>query len=281
MVWRQYSLMHRGLELAVQEHGPESAIPVLALHGWRDNSASFDVLAQLLPHQRIIAPDFPGHGRSAWRHPQASYSIWSYLEEVDVLVQQQCPDGCVLLGHSMGGAVAALYAALYPERCTRLVLLDSIGPLATAPEDAPQQLREAQQQLRTRQLNWRQRYPDYAAAVAARSSRGLEPAAAELLARRGTKHDEQGWYWDLDPRLGMKSALSLSEAHAQAFLERISCPVLLVAAPSFWTGRMDWFHQRTGYIRNLELHLLDGSHHQHMEDQAPQVAALVDRFLTA
>jgi pimeloyl-ACP methyl ester carboxylesterase len=279
MVWRQYSLIHRELELAIQEQGPAAQKPIVALHGWRDNSASFNRLAQLLLDQRIIAPDFPGHGRSARRHAQASYSIWSYLEEVDVLVERHCPDGCVLLGHSMGGAVAALYAALYPERCAKLILLDTIGPLATQPQDAPAQLREAQQQLRTRKLNWRQHYPSYEAAVAARASRGLSELAAHALAERGVQQDGQGWYWDQDPRLAMKNAVSFTEEHSRVFLERIACPVLLVAAHSFWAGRMDWFEQRCGYFRDLERHVLDGSHHQHMEEQAPQVAALVGDFL--
>lgn len=279
MSWRQYTLIHRELELAIQERGPAGRLPILALHGWRDNSASFNRLAELLPDQRIIAPDFPGHGRSARRHAQGSYSVWSYLEEVDALVERHCAEGCILLGHSMGGAVAALYAALYPERCTKLVLLDAIGPLATAPQDAPAQMREAQQQLRTRKLNWRQHYPGYEATIAARASRGLSEPAARALAERGVRQDEQGWYWDQDPRLAMKNAVSFTEEHSRAFLERISCPVLLVAAAAFWAGRMDWFELRCSYFRNLERHVLGGSHHQHMEDEAPHVAALVQAFL--
>jgi pimeloyl-ACP methyl ester carboxylesterase len=108
VAWRQYTLIHRELELAVQEQGESGQTPILALHGWRDNSASFNRLAELLPQYHIIAPDFPGHGRSARRHAQGSYSIWSYLDEVDVLVERHCPQGGILLGHSMGGAVAAL-----------------------------------------------------------------------------------------------------------------------------------------------------------------------------
>lgn len=272
-------MVHRELQLAVRECGPAGAVPILALHGWRDNSASFNRLAELLPGRRIIAPDLPGHGRSARRHIQGSYSIWSYLEEVDALVERYCSEGCVLLGHSMGGAVAALYASLYPEACSRLVLLDSIGPLATRPEDAPAQMREARNQLRTRRLDWRHHYSSQDAAIAARAQRGLSEAAARALAERGVSADAQGWYWDQDPRLAMKNAVSLTESHSQVFLEGIACPVLLVAARAFWAGREDWFELRCSYFRNLERHVLGGSHHQHMEAEAPQVAALVADFL--
>lgn len=279
MAWRQYTLIHRELELAVQEQGGSGQTPILALHGWRDNSASFNRLAELLPQHHIIAPDFPGHGRSARRHAQGSYSIWSYLDEVDVLVERHCPQGGILLGHSMGGAVAALYAALYPERCRKLVLLDTIGPLATEPQDAPAQMREAREQLRTRKLNWRQHYPSFEATIAARVSRGLSEPAARELAERGVSQDEQGWFWDQDPRLAMKNAVSFTEEHTREFLGRVSCPVLMVATRCFWQGRMDWFELRCSYLRDLELHVLDGSHHQHMEAEAPHIAALVQEFL--
>lgn len=279
MGWRQSSLDCRGLVLAVQEHGPVGAPKVLALHGWQDNAASFDTLATLLPELHFIAPDFPGHGRSGWRHAQAGYSVWSYLEELDAVYRHYCPDGAIVLGHSMGGAVAALYAALYPERCRRLVLLDTIGPLATPAEDAPAQLHEARRQLAALQPGRRRYYPDIEAAVLARASRGLQVDAARLLACRGVVQEQQGWYWKLDPRLALKNPVSFTEAHSRAFLERIACPVLLVAARSFWEGRRDWFEQRVGYFRCLELHELGGSHHQHMEAEAPQVAALIRRFL--
>jgi pimeloyl-ACP methyl ester carboxylesterase len=279
MEWRQSSFEFRGLKLAVQEYGPRDGLPVLALHGWQDNSASFQPLAPLLPGLRIIAPDFPGHGHSDWRHPQAAYSAWHYLEEVDALFRHYCPQGRLLLGHSMGGAIAALYAALYPERCSKLLLLDAVGPLATRPEDAPEQMREAFRQRAALQAERRRSYPDFEAAVQARAKRGLQLEAARLLAVRGVARAEDGWYWRHDPRLSLKTPLSFSEEQAKAFLQRIACPVLLVAARQFWVGNRDWFELRTSYFRQLELHEFDGGHHQHMEAATPQVAALIRQFL--
>lgn len=279
MGWRESSLVHRGLRLAVQEHGPADGRRVVALHGWQDNAASFAPMAALLPELHLIAPDFPGHGRSDWRHVQAGYSVWSYLEELDAVFERYAPEGAVLLGHSMGGAVAALYAALYPERCQCLILLDAIGPLATPADGAPDQLLVARRQLAALQPERRRHYPDFDSAVQARALRGLRADAAQLLAERGVAQSDEGWYWSLDPRLALRNPVSFTEEHSRAFLTRISVPVLLVAASSFWKMQRHWFDLRVSYIRDLELHELDGGHHQHMEAEAPQVAALVAQFL--
>ncbi|HQC73883.1 MAG TPA: alpha/beta hydrolase, partial [Candidatus Competibacteraceae bacterium] len=57
------------LRLAARAWGPADGLPVLAVHGWLDNAASFDALAPLLPELRLVALDLPGHGHSAHRPP--------------------------------------------------------------------------------------------------------------------------------------------------------------------------------------------------------------------
>lgn len=278
---KEFTFIHKELQLAVVEHGALDAPVILALHGWQDNAASFEPLAAHLGGFRILAPDFPGHGRSAWRHPQAGYSIWSYLEEMLALLDHLEVDSCVLLGHSMGGAVAALMAALYPERCRALVLLDNVGPFSVAAEKAPAQMRDALEQLRSGKLERRNHYADMQAAIAARANKGLQLAAARLLAQRGVVEDPKGPWWRLDPRLHMPNLLSLSETHIETFLRSISSPTCLVAANSYWLERRDMLQLRLGYFEQIEPHFLDGGHHQHMEQQAPEVAAIVRTFLEA
>jgi pimeloyl-ACP methyl ester carboxylesterase len=51
-----------GLHLAARVHGPDDGAPMLAMHGWLDNAATFDGLAPLLPGRRIVALDFAGTG---------------------------------------------------------------------------------------------------------------------------------------------------------------------------------------------------------------------------
>ena len=62
--------------------GGSSGSPVLALHGWLDNSASFDRLAPLLPGLRLVALDLPGHGRSEHRAASAAYHFVDWVADV-------------------------------------------------------------------------------------------------------------------------------------------------------------------------------------------------------
>src|SRR5690554_4922181 len=98
--------------LALKVWGEPEAPPVLALHGWMDNAATFDALAPQLRGLRLIAPDLPGHGLSAHRPPAADYSIWSYVADLLAISGALSLPRFRLLGHSMGGSIATLFAAL-------------------------------------------------------------------------------------------------------------------------------------------------------------------------
>ena len=65
-----------GLKLAGLSWGEPSGRPLLALHGWLDNAASFSQLAPLLTDFYVVAVDLTGHGQSARRSADASYQIW-------------------------------------------------------------------------------------------------------------------------------------------------------------------------------------------------------------
>lgn len=253
-------------------------MPVIALHGWRDNAATFELLGPLLPGVRLIAIDMPGHGLSSWRDEDGAYYIWSYLEEVLAVVEALGLTRFSLLGHSMGGAISCLLAGLLPERIAKLGLLDAVGPLATSAEAMPAQMLKAMQQaaLSTR----RNHYPSFDAAVAARAAKGLETEAATILGRRGIAQDDKGWYWTLDPRLSHANLLSLTEQQAEVFIRRIQCPTLIIAAPAYWPERKAWFAQRCTYFREMKLVELPGHHHQHLEGQVQEVAALLRNFFT-
>ncbi|ERI51849.1 hypothetical protein N878_21240, partial [Pseudomonas sp. EGD-AK9] len=135
------SLPH--IELAAHLYGPEDGMPVLALHGWLDNAASFARLAPKLDGLRIVALDFAGHGHSEHRPAGAGYALWDYAYDVLQVAEQFGWQRFSILGHSMGAITAVLLAAAMPERIARLALIDGLVPYTGEADTAPAKLGEA------------------------------------------------------------------------------------------------------------------------------------------
>ncbi|PXV55349.1 Pimeloyl-ACP methyl ester carboxylesterase [Dyella jiangningensis] len=100
---------------------------LLMLHGF---AASKEVwmkqMEQLSPHFHVIAPDLPGWGESS-RVDGASYNIDAQASRLQAFIEALHLPKVVLIGHSMGGAIAGVYAAEHPEHVAELALLDSFG----------------------------------------------------------------------------------------------------------------------------------------------------------
>ena len=99
---------------------------LLLIHGIGDSSDTWQpVLEELGRHHTVVAPDLLGHGRS--EKPRADYSIAAYANGMRDLLSVLEIDRVTVIGHSLGGGVAAQFAYQFPERCERLVLVDSGG----------------------------------------------------------------------------------------------------------------------------------------------------------
>jgi pimeloyl-ACP methyl ester carboxylesterase len=102
-------------------------IPVVLIHGSLGSLHMWEGWArELAPRLRLITVDLPGHGLTgAW--PRDEYTIEAYTDFIEVLVDALHLDRFVLIGHSMGGAVAWSFAATRPDRVSHLVLVDAAG----------------------------------------------------------------------------------------------------------------------------------------------------------
>ena len=109
--------------------------PVVLLHGPFANATHWHrVIPGLAASNRVIAPDLPGHGASEpGGHPLDAERVIAWLAD---LVERACPSPPALVGHSLGGAIAARFAGEFPDRLAGLVLVDSLGlaPFAPTPE---------------------------------------------------------------------------------------------------------------------------------------------------
>lgn len=268
--------------VAARVWGPPDGAPVLALHGWLDNAASFDRLAPLLPGLRIVAMDLPGHGRSDHRAASASYHYIDWVRDALHAVDALGWDRFALLGHSMGAGISALLAGTFPERVERAVLLDGIGPLSAPADEAASRLRKHLNLLlgQRRRRPRRHGSPEAAALRVVQASTGLSDASARLLVARGSHPVGDGVAWSWDRRIRLPSPGRLTEAQVHAFLDAIECPVLLIVAEHGYPFGEEHFDTRARCIRHLQRVDLPGHHHVHMDD-AQRVAEHVRPFLEA
>lgn len=272
------------IELAAHLYGPEGGVPVIALHGWLDNAASFSRLAPLLPGLRIVALDFAGHGHSDHRPPGGSYAIWDYAHDVLQVAEQFGWQRFSLLGHSMGAIVSVLLAGAMPERIARLALIDGLIPYTGEADTAPQKLGEALKAQLSLAGKSKPVYAEFDRAVQARM-RGVGAVsreAAELLAQRGLMPVPGGYTWRTDSRLTLPSPLRLTQAHALAFVRSLQCPAKLVMAQQ---GMLLAQPSMTQLVEDLpiEVSQLPGGHHLHLDDDegAGLVADCFKAFLAA
>ena len=120
------------------------------LHGWMDVSASFQFVVDALDsHWRVVAPDWRGFGLSEWTRGDC-YWFPDYaadLESIVAAVQSDAP--AHLVGHSMGGNIAMMYAGARPARVRTLVNLEGFGLHAAHAEQAPARLAQWLDELKT------------------------------------------------------------------------------------------------------------------------------------
>jgi pimeloyl-ACP methyl ester carboxylesterase len=116
-----------GVRAHVRDQGDPDGIPIVLIHGSMGSLHMWEGWArELAKRARLISVDLPGHGLTgAW--PRDEYTIEAYTDFVEVLVDTLNLDRFVLVGHSMGGAVAWNFAATRPDRVSQLILVDAAG----------------------------------------------------------------------------------------------------------------------------------------------------------
>jgi pimeloyl-ACP methyl ester carboxylesterase len=119
-----------GIPTAVLEGG--EGPPVVLLHGPGESALHWiRVIPSLVARQRVIAPDLPGHGGTGPARDGIAANTLGWLAAV---IRDTCESAPTLVGNTMGGAIAARFAAAHPERVDRLVLVDTLGLTAFAPD---------------------------------------------------------------------------------------------------------------------------------------------------
>jgi len=270
-----------GLTLAAEVWGAPGERPVLASHGWLDNAGSFELLAPHLPGCEIVALDLAGHGFSEFRSPDSAYNLWQDVGDLLDVINELGWPRCTLLGHSRGAGISMLFAATFPERVDKLILLEGGLPLTAEADEAPAGLADALREARALRGKSGRVFAQRATAIAERAAgfSKVTPAAAEVLARRSLREVPGGYQWHADQRLKAQSELRLTADHARAFARRVTAPVLLLLATESPFVDRPLYRELPSLLPNVEVDRVVGGHHCHLEGSERAIAHRIQRFL--
>lgn len=266
--------------------------PVIAIHGWLDNAASFIPLAELWSLDRpFYAVEMPGHGWSEHRPDSASYHLVDNVVDVVAFIEtvlesintnsETKVSTVTLLGHSLGGIVSAFLAASMPEKVSKLILLDSLGPLTDEIENVLPQLRKAVAKAAQVKQSKMTVYPskEMAARVRMMGVGKVSKDAAMMLVERGAKEVEGGYIWRSDPKLLAPSMVRFTENQVQAILQGIECPSFLICGKKGYFSNAEQTSSRVSYFRNVKRYEVEGGHHFHMDGDVRKTMELIDEIV--
>lgn len=256
-----------------------NTLPIVCIHGWLDNAASFDLLLPFFNEYRCLAIDLPGHGLSEHLPTGAYYhfidGITQLLDVLDALTIKRC----ILVGHSLGACLVSMLAGAAPERISKLILLDGLGPITSNPQHALINYTQYLHNLTKIRRKIKRNYPTFEKACQHRAQQGyLNTELTTIIARRALKKTEHGYQWRHDPRLLVPSPLRFTEQQALSFLNAITAPTCLLKASKGFKFDEGLFQQRVNAISKLILHTLECGHHLHLE-QPKHCARFIKEFL--
>jgi pimeloyl-ACP methyl ester carboxylesterase len=272
----------QGLRLHYTDWGNGSAPPLILVHGGLDQSRSWDAVARALRASfHVIAPDLRGHGDSDWA-TGSSYSLADHVYDLTCLVKSAGLEQVAIVSHSMGGMVSLTYAGAFPEKVSRLAVLDGVTNFP-ARRVKPIEVRIAEwvgdlNKTAQRKIRRYSSVADGADRILTRNAR-LTGEQATHLATHALKRDADGEYsWKFDPYLRARAPYRLSLEDNIALWSRIACPTLLVAGsesflPDPGTAGV------LGHFRQAELVKIEGAGHWLQHDKTEQVIGVLETFL--
>lgn len=277
---KNYKIKLSHLELAATDWGDEHGRPILALHGWLDNMASFYPLLKDTTwlsdnNLRLITIDWPGHGYSDHRLEGQQYHLLEYVQDLYEVIDFLNLSKVSILGHSMGGSIASLYAAAFPETIDRLILIEGLSPLTQEAIEGPAQLAKA---IRSRDKQQTKKiFNDITPVLKARKfGTDLSDESVKLLIDRNMKESEQGFSWRTDARVRLPSYLRLTPEQSQAFINKLSMPVLLLYGREGFVKKHPAFNEMVKMFKHLNTKKLEGGHHLHMQYPEAVIKAVIE-----
>jgi pimeloyl-ACP methyl ester carboxylesterase len=247
--------------VALSRDRPE---PLLVVHGLGDRALAWRRFAAAMePGREVVTFDLPGHGDAP---PGADYRYPALVEAVGRAAEGY--DRFALLGHSIGGAVAWVYAARHPERVTRLVLVEAAAPHRSRFIDCPSPA-----------ATHPYTYSSLAEAVEALSA--FDPTATEEVVRENYRERPDGrWEPAFDAAI-FPMLVDDQRENGRRYWEDlggIRVPTLVVRAGASF-GDAGQLEEIAAAIPGARLLTLDGVGHFLHRERPDQLAQAVGEFL--
>jgi pimeloyl-ACP methyl ester carboxylesterase len=275
----------RGLRYHVRRWAGDPARRIVLLHGWMDVSASFQFLADALgPGWDIYAPDWRGYGLTDWGRSDC-YWFPDYIADLDALLARIEPEAAVnLVGHSLGGNVALIYAGVRPQRIGKLVNLEGFGMAPTRPEQAPKRYARWLDELHERpELRPYESFAALADRLQKNNPRLTRERAEFLASHWGRPDGDGGVVLRGDPAHKIVNPILYRYEEARACWQQVAAPVLWVeASESNYLQRagidaQQHSERRAAFRRLRHVTVADAGHMLH-HDRPQEVARLIAEF---
>jgi pimeloyl-ACP methyl ester carboxylesterase len=262
-----------GCPIHARSWGDVGARPpaILLVHGSAAHAGWWDPMAEdLATDHRVVALDLSGHGDSGWRE---QYAGDTWAAEVGAVIDATDVAPVLLIGHSLGSAVAIATAARRPEAVAALVLIDPLirRPDPDAADRPPRAPFRAPAGPRT-----------FATLEEAKMSFHVRPNEPILnrdrlleVAADSFREEPDGWTYKADPRVHARVAdLAVAES-----LGRIACPALIVhGAHSPLLAMSDTDFAVEAHAGDTELQTIRDGYHHLMFDHGPELVARIRAF---
>ncbi|TRY79156.1 hypothetical protein TCAL_16122 [Tigriopus californicus] len=285
-------------KIAIKTWGQGSK-PMIGLHGWLDNAATFDRLVDYLPLNefKLYSVDFPGHG---WSDPIPKGMNYSATDALIVIKRLQNEFGWSkfdILGHSFGAGMAGWFASVFPDCVERLIMIDmtAFGPQALKKQSRSTR-KSVEQSLKIHETlsNPNLTPPTYEwadavgrAHIANQLMHGTDSIfreSVEVLMKRGLREVEPGKFtWNSDLRLRIPSPVHLVIDQVEQMATNIDCPHLLIKASDSPLYMSEEIAERVLKIYknnnpDFEYRTVQGGHHIHL-NEPEKIGPLIRRFL--
>jgi pimeloyl-ACP methyl ester carboxylesterase len=210
----------------------ETGVPLVLLHGFGNEAHIWDDFAPVVaPHYQTVALDHRGHGDSEW-DAEERYGLDALVADVENVTAELGFERLVVVGHSLGGRVATIFASRHPERMAGLVIVD-IGPDI----DARGSMR-IRMDVESNQAPKFASVAEYARALSI-AYPAARPDALDRMAHHGLRACDDGSFeFKMDPALRgwmtsrdgveIESSDPMSPESQWAALAKIACPTLVV-----------------------------------------------------